>query len=142
MVHRMRRHRIFKVCTQTLSKKSRDFIAEYFKASHEAGETIDLKTLNFRFDTLTEFLRNGTTLNKIDGFRNHYEKISGMTLTASKRMRAYIKPLLRKEIQTIMDERGQQNVMVIFDGTTRVDEVFAIVFRWVTDFNDNNRALC
>ena len=57
-------------------------------------------------------------------------------------MRAYIKPLLRKEIQTIMDERGQQNVMVIFDGTTRVDEVFAIVFRWVTDFNGNNRALC
>jgi hypothetical protein len=42
------------------SKKSRDFIAEYFKASHEAGEKIDLKTLNFRFDTLTEFLRNGT----------------------------------------------------------------------------------
>jgi hypothetical protein len=32
-----------------------------------------------------------------------------------------------------MEERGQQNVMVIYYGTTRVDEVFAIVFRWVTD---------
>jgi hAT family C-terminal dimerisation region len=30
-----------------------------------------------------------------------------------------------------MDEIKQQRVMVIFDGTTRVDEVFAIIFRWV-----------
>ena len=31
-----------------------------------------------------------------------------------------------------MAEIKQQRVMVIFDGTTRVDEVFVIIFPWVT----------
>ena len=114
-------------------QKARDFIAEYFNASHAEGETIDIQTMKFRFDTLTEFLRNGTPLNKLDGFRAHYEKLSGLTLTAATHMRQYLLPLLKNEIQNIVLEINGQKLMVIFDGTTRVDEVFAIIFRWVTD---------
>ena len=71
-------------------------------------------------------------LNKIDGFRGHLEKNSGLTLTASTHMREYLPPQLKKEISDILTEIKEEKMMVIFDGTTRVDEVFGVVFRWIT----------
>lgn len=114
------------------SQKERDYIREYFLESHARSETVDINTLQFRFKTLYSFLINGTALNKIDGFRGHLEDTSGLTLTASTHMREYLPPLLKKEICDILTEIKEEKMMVIFDGTTRVDEVFAVVFRWVT----------
>ena len=114
------------------SKRERDYIREYFLESHAKSETVDIDTLQFRFKTLYTFLTNGTALNKMGRFRSHFEETSGFTLTVSTHMRTYLPPLLRKEIDDILNDIRDQNLMVIFDGTTRVDEVFAIVFRYVT----------
>lgn len=111
---------------------SRDFIKEYFERTHAKGETIDMDTLKFRFETTENFLATGIAINKIDALRPYLEKHSGHALTTSSHLRELIPPLLEKEIDTIMKECKNNEIVVIFDGTTKVDEVFAIIFRWVT----------
>ena len=113
--------------------KARDFILEYFTKSRAKSETIDIRTLEFRFKTMTNFLKNGTPLLKIDGFRAYLEDISGMSLTASTHMRQLLPSLLEQEVETIKQEVSRHLITVIFDGTTRVGEVFSIVFRFVTN---------
>ena len=46
-------------------------------------------------------------------------------------MREYIPTLLKGEIDQIKDEIKGQNLVVIFDGTTTVGEIFGVIFRWV-----------
>ena len=54
--------------------RQRLFIQEYFRRTHAKGETIDLKTLEFRFESLSTFLLNGTLIHRIDSFRSDLEK--------------------------------------------------------------------
>ena len=54
--------------------RQRLFIQEYFRRTHAKGETIDLKTLEFRFESLSTFLLNGTPIHRIDSFRSDLEK--------------------------------------------------------------------
>ena len=60
------------------------------------------------------------------------ERLKGKTLTNSTHLRQLIPLILKEEIQLIIEESKGNSLMVIFDGTTKVGEVFAIVFRWVT----------
>lgn len=91
-----------------------------------------MKTLEFQFETLSTFLLNGTPIHRIDSLRKFLEKTSGFSLTSSSHLSEHLPALLGQEIMTILDEIKGQRVMVIFDGTSRVDEVFATRFRWVT----------
>lgn len=48
--------------------RQRDFIKDYFDATRAKGESLELATLLFRFNTVKEFLRNGVPILKIDGY--------------------------------------------------------------------------
>ena len=113
--------------------KARDFILKYFTKSRAKSETIDIRTLEFCFKIMKNFLKNGTPLLKIDGFRAYFEDILGMSMTASTHMRQLLPSLLEQEIENIKQEVSRHLFTVIFDGTTRIGEVFAIVFRYVTN---------
>lgn len=65
------------------------------------------------------------------------EKISGRSLTDSSHMRSYIPLIADVEISRIKESlRGAKEVTVIFDGSTRVDEVLAVILRYTTkEFN-------
>jgi hypothetical protein len=120
--------------------KSRNFILEYFTRSRAKSETIDIRTLEFRFKTMTNFLKNGTPLLKIDGFRDYLQDTSGMSLTASTYMRQLLPSLLEQEIHTIKEEIDPYIITIIFDGSARVSEVFSIIFRYCTnDFKITER---
>lgn len=121
--------------------KTRNFIKEYFAKSHAKSETIDLETLQLRFDTLATFLKTGVPLLVIDGFRPLIEGYSGKSLTSSTHMRQLIPTLLEQEIHTIKEEICKSFITVIFDGTTRVCEVFSIIFRYVTNDFDITESL-
>jgi hypothetical protein len=104
--------------------KARNFIQEYFTKSHAKTETLDIRTLEFRFKTLTTFLKNGTALLKMDGFGPYLEDVAGMTVTASTHMRQLLPSILEQEIHSIKEEVKMHLITVIFDGSTRVSEVF------------------
>jgi hypothetical protein len=124
---------VSQIKTAESDRKQRDYIRDYFDASNAKGANLDLETLKFRFKTLESFLDNGIPLMKIDGMRPLLENYGKLTLTASTHLREYLPALLREEVKKLVDEcKEAEWICVIFDGTTRVDEVFAIVFRWVT----------
>ena len=69
--------------------------------------------------------------------RPFLEKRAGLSLTHSSHLRSYIPPIHQFEIERIKKslKRGS-GYTVIFDGSTRVDEVLAIILRFVTlDFS-------
>ena len=73
----------------------------------------------------------------MDGLRSHLEKISGRSLTDSSRMRSYIPLIADVETGRIKDSlKDAKEVTVIFDGSTRVDRILAVIFRYTTkEFN-------
>lgn len=68
-----------------------------------------------------------------DGMRPFLEKRSGLSLTHSSHLRAYIPIIHKFEIDRIKKslKRGS-GYTVIFDGSSRVDEVLAVILRFVT----------
>ena len=73
----------------------------------------------------------------MDGLRFHLEKISGRSLTDSSHMRSYIPLIADVETGRIKDSlKDAKEVTVIFDGSTRVDKILAVIFRYTTkEFN-------
>ena len=111
----------------------RDKIKDYFDKTRAKGENLDEETLIFRISYLKSILEAGIPISKIDVLRVHEEKYCKLKLTNSTHMRQYIPLILEEEIDKIMIEIKGNYLVVIFDGTTKVDECFAIVFRWVTE---------
>ena len=108
---------------------------EYFsKNVHMAN--VDKLTMEFRFNTVLMLADAGIALNKVETMRPQLEKMSKLRLTSTSHLRELIKPLLEHELVTLKEELEGKWVMVIFDGTTNVDKVFGIIFRYVTDTFD------
>ena len=70
-------------------------------------------------------------MNKLQHFRTLFEE-TGYRLTDRHRMSDLIPLVLRQEKSKIQGELSGQDVSVIFDGTSRLDEALAIVLRFVT----------
>jgi hypothetical protein len=68
-----------------------------------------------------------------DGMRPFLDKRSGLSLTHSSHLRAYIPVIHKFEIDRIQKsiKRGS-GYRVIFDGYSRVDKVLAVILRFVT----------
>lgn len=67
---------------------------------------------------------------------------TGYKLTASTHMKSHIPKLLERELKLIKEELSGQWLTVIFDGTTRLGEILAVVVRYCTsDFKLEHRLL-
>jgi hypothetical protein len=73
----------------------------------------------------------GLAMACIDRLRPFLERIGKNTLTDISHLRRLIPQLSDEEFDLLWKECKGQLLLVIFDGTTKVDEVFTIVFRWV-----------
>ena len=99
------------------------------------NSTVNLDVEYYRMETVREFMKAGVELSKIDKLRPYLERNSanGLTLSSAANLR-YLIPFVHGEIkQKIISETKENLLCVIFDGTTRVDEVMAVIFRFVTD---------
>lgn len=88
--------------------------------------------LQHRMMVLECFLRSGTPLSKLEFYRPLLEQ-NGCALTDSAHMSTLVPALMQAEIGRIKVEVGEepgQRIAVIFDGTTTVAEVQAVVIRW------------
>lgn len=119
------------------NEREATLMSEFLQANRMSGETTDQATLAFRMQCLRMVIRAGIPLHALDLMRTYLETFSGLRLTHSSNLRRWINFILTEEINMIKEElKLASEVFVVFDGTTKVDEVFAIVFRWVDeDFN-------
>jgi hypothetical protein len=106
------------------------------KNSTVRGMSVETRVHEFRLMTVRNYLRSGTPLSQIDLHRSYLEQISQLPLTHSSHLRIYVEMVRKMELDDISELIQRcRFVLVIYDGTTRVDGVFCIVLRFVkTDF--------
>lgn len=112
--------------TITLLEKARN------EAPDERGGCVDKHVQEFRFATVETMMGCGIPLNKLDVGLGTLLTRSGMRVTNASDMSQYIPLVLQKELNVLKDELAEQSLCIIFDGTTRVGEVLAVVVRYCT----------
>ena len=85
----------------------------------------------YRIKVVECFLRAAVPFSKLQHFRKLLEE-TGYRLTDRHHMGDLIPVVLKQEKSRIQSEVSEQNVSVIFDGTSQMGEVLAIVLRFVT----------
>lgn len=107
-------------------------LKEYDQTVHPAGEYLPEPVRVYRVKVLTDFLKAGVAIEKIDMLRDILEENS-LRLTCSQRMRELIPFILLQEEKKLLGEINKKHVSVIFDGTTHVCEAMVIVLRYLDD---------
>jgi hypothetical protein len=98
------------------------------------GRTISEETDNFRMETVRYMMLAGIEISKIDKLRPFLMKHAKMSLTHSSHLRSYIPIIAKSEVDRLKDRlKNVTAVTVIFDGSTRVDEVMAVIVRYCTE---------
>jgi hAT family C-terminal dimerisation region len=103
---------------------------EHFEATNQAGGHTEEQTIVFRTDFLRACLDAGVPLAKMDSFRPFLDQYCKFSSTAATHLSKYVPVLLKSECTILRAALKGQHVLVIFDGTTTVGEIFAIILRW------------
>ena len=119
-------------------------IAEALKAhdaeTHRKGETLPIEHNVYRVQVVMAFMRAGIPLWKLDcsDLRNLLEQ-NGYRLTDPRHLLDIVPFILRKERACIRSEIQGKYLSVVFDGTTRLGEVLAVVVRFISDWSIEQR---
>ena len=118
-----------------MSQKSREKeIAEALKEQdstlHPKGESLPDEQRIYRVKVVRNFLSAGVPLNKIPLFRELLEE-NGFRLTDRRRMSDLVPFILSQEKGGLKRDLAGKCLSIIFDGTTRLGEIFVVVVRFV-----------
>ena len=120
--------------TRLENQKKKDMeIAKALKSHdtlHPKGETLPDSQRIFRVKVARTFLSAGIPLSKVSHFRELLEE-NGFRLTDRRRMFDVVPLILQQEKERIKNEISGKCLSVIFDGTSRLGEVFVLVIRYV-----------
>lgn len=95
------------------------------------GSTLGSQTDRFRLETVSVFMACGLPLSKIDGLRDYLLKHSKLQLFDVSHLWTYITLDRNIEVDRINAIVQNSNYFsVIFDGSSRVDEVLADILRY------------
>ena len=117
-----------KVRDKTLAQQ----LQVYENEASPRGETLPESHKLYRIKVVTAFLKSGIPLQKVDGLREVLE-CGGYRLTDARGMCDLVPFVRTKEESKIKEELSEKSVSVIFDGTTRLGEAFAIVLHFVLE---------
>lgn len=101
-----------------------DYFRKYFDKVHAVGETLDSETLAFRINNMEMMLLAGSPIEKLDSMRSTLEMHGKLKLTSSTNMRKLIPPMLQREIDGIIMGCKEKDISVIFDGTSKLHNLF------------------
>ena len=100
------------------------------KVERPVGDTLPASTRVFRVQVVSEFLKAGIPLYKIDKLRGLLES-GGYSLSHSTHLRQLIPFILNEEMDNLREQLSGKCISIIFDGTTHVAEAFVVVVRYV-----------
>lgn len=100
---------------------------------HVKGETLPEKELVFRCEVVQTFLRAGVPLSKVQHFRQLLERVGSRLADRSVLSRQCLPAILRAERSNVQQAIAGRPVAVIFDGSTRLGEVLAVILRFSDD---------
>ncbi|EDO49956.1 predicted protein [Nematostella vectensis] len=93
-----------------LGKREEDIVQalhKYDQAHHPKGQTLSTSTRVFRIKVVQAFLKSGTSLNRVEFFREIFEE-AGMSLSSSSNMRQLIPFILEEEYKSTTSMKGRR----------------------------------
>ena len=110
-----------------------DHLRAYVNEFHPVGETLPENIQLYRLRVTQVLLQAGIPIEKVEGdFRDLLEE-NGFRLTANTHLRQCIPIIHSKFRKDLSQELAGKDISVVFDGSTRLGEAFALVTRYVTD---------
>ena len=109
-----------------------DALKKHNEEVHLHGESLPESQQVYRVKVVRAFLRSGIPLTKLDTFRDVLEE-HAYRLCHHRHMFDLVPFILKDEDSRIRGEISGKYLSVIFDGTSRLGEVLAIVLRYIDD---------
>ncbi len=109
-------------------------LKKYDSSGRHESDTIGDAHRVYRIKVLMSFMRAGVPISKLKYFRDILEENS-MRLTDPSHMLQLVPFVLEQEKSLIKEEIKGKYLSIIFDGTSRLGEVLAIVIRYVDQWN-------
>jgi len=106
-----------------------NLIADARAPSALPNRTLEPEAHLSRIQVVSSFLAAGLPLNMVPSLAHLF---AGYRMTVPSQLSAYITYIHQLELQAIKKSIANEDVLVIFDGTTRLGEVLAVVLRFVT----------
>ena len=119
-------------------------VAEALRAhdakTHRKGETLPDEQNVCRAKVVMTFMRSGIPLSKLDctDLRNLLEE-DGYRLTDARHLLDMVPFIVQQERTLLRSEIQGKYISIVFDGTSRHDEVLAVVVRFVDEWNVQQR---
>ena len=110
------------------------YLKKYDESVHPKRETLPTEQRVYRIKVLKTFMRAGVPLSKLEYFRDILEE-NALRLTERSHMLDFVPFLLEEEKSYIKEEINGKHLFIIFDGTTRLGEVVAIIVRYVHEWD-------
>ena len=117
---------------QIADKSIVESLKAYEANANPRGESLPEAQKLYRVKVVTAFLKAGIPLTKVESLREILEE-DAYRLTDARGMFDLIPFVHSQEQQKIHEELSEQYVSVIFDGTTRLGEAFAVMLRFISD---------
>ena len=104
-------------------------LSEYFAQNpDEVHATLSEETNLFRWRVVEKMMEEGIALNKVNALKELLER-SGERLTDSSHLATFVPKITQREKDTLVCELKGEHGCVIFDGTTRLGEATAVLWR-------------
>ena len=113
-------------------------LQKYDQRVNPVGQTLSPEVRLYWIKVVMTMLKAGIPLSKLDTLRDLLEENS-TRLTDTRQMYDLIPFILEQEKQKIQSEIKDKHVSIIFDGTSRLGEVLAIILRYVDNWEVKQR---
>ena len=129
------KHATGKECLASKQARERniaDMLRKYDKDEHPIGETLSEEVRVYRIKVVTSFFKAGVILSKIDCFRDLLEEIA-FRLSQASNLSQLVPFIHQQEQISVKNQIDQQEISIIFDGTTHVCDALVILVHFVDE---------
>ena len=113
-------------------------LQKYDQRVNPVGQTLPQEQRLYRIKVVMTLLKAGIPLNKLDVLRDLLEE-KATRLTDTRQMYDLIPFILEQEKDKIQSEIKDKHLSIVFDGTSRLGEVLAIIIRYVDNWEVKQR---
>ena len=117
---------------QAKERNIADMLRKCDKDEHPLGETLSEEVKVYRIKVVTSFLKARVPLSKIDCFRDLLEE-NAFRLSQASNLSQLVPFIHQQEQISVKNQIDQQEISIIFDGTTHVCEALVILIRFVDE---------
>lgn len=113
---------------------------KYDESNNSIGQTLPDDQRLYRVKVVMAFLRAGIPIAKLEYLRDILEE-NALRLTDNRQMLDLVPFILDEERSKIRAEIKGKYISIIFDGTSRMGEVLAVVVRYLDDWSIKQRLI-